>query len=118
MATLFSRDSDTYTPTLVTGYRSSREPGTLVHPIPGSEDKEFTERPAGLRSGTLTVLFASESDAATFEAALATGEEMDLTSDERTSIVMTFRPVGAPIDRELEDQTRDLWLVTFGYQEV
>lgn len=121
MATVFSRDSDTYTPTLVTGYRSSRDPGTLLHDIPGSMDRQFTERPATRRAGTMTVLFASataETDSAEFEAALSTGEAMDLESDDRETVQMTFYATRGTIDRELEDATRDAWLVTFGFVET
>lgn len=119
MSTTITHSGGTITPDLVDGYRSSRQGGTIVHPISNSASADVTLRVAGLRSGTMRLLFASESASEEAEAALAAGEVYTLASSDRTTIPMTFVvPEDGVIVRELDDTTRDVWFVEFTFQEV
>lgn len=119
MSTTITHSGGTITPDIIDGYRSTRRGGTIVHPIAGVASPDVTLRVAGLRTGQMRLVFASESDAADAEAALATAEVFILTSTDRDTIPMSFVvPEGGVIERELDDVTRDVWIVTFDFQEV
>lgn len=108
------------TPTLVMGFSSSRELGNIEHPILGSDEVAVTLRPAKLRTGTLECLFAGddpEGDSRIAEVTLSGASVFAIASDERPSIDMSFTVTGS-IDRALDPETRSLWTVTFGFQEV
>ena len=109
-------------PSLILGYESEREAGTLVHPILGSSDDEITLRPARRRTGTLRLAFLderSESDSLDAETALSQGAVFTLTSDDRTTIAMQFVvPSTGRVVRRLDDETRLDWTVTVDFQEV
>lgn len=110
----------TIEPTVIEGFRSSRESRNKLHPILGSAETDVTLRPASRRSGDLTLVFGSadaEADSAEAEAALATGEVYELVPDAVMSIAMSFVVTGS-IERELDPQTRTVWLVRFGFMEV
>lgn len=117
MATL-SNGTDTISPELVTGYQSTREPRTIVHNILGTSSVDVTVRPAGPRSGTLELLILSEADAAAAETALSGATVWTLTDADRSTIGMSFVVSGGAITRTLEDETRQLWLVSVPFVEV
>lgn len=117
MATLITSGTDTITPDLVLGYDAERESGNIIHPILGSENPDVTFRPARLRTGTLELLFHDEAEAVAAVHILAIAEVCAVVSDEREAVVMTFVLAGR-LGHTLEDQTRDMWIVRVGYQEV
>ncbi|MBN9207282.1 MAG: hypothetical protein J0H96_01300 [Microbacterium ginsengisoli] len=116
MASTITTSSTTITPDAVDGFESQRAAGTLVHPILGSSSPDITLRPARLRSGTLRLVFLSETAAKAAEDALSAAAVFTLTTDRTTlpsTLVITDR-----ITRALDDATRAAWIVTVGYQEV
>lgn len=104
-------------PVLFTGYESTRQSGTIIHPVLGSSTPDVTLRPAQRRSGEFEMLFDSEHAAAAAESLLARGELCSVRSQERDSVEMIFVVTGR-IARTLDDETRDMWIVRFGFQEL
>lgn len=110
----------TLEPTLVLGYQSSRPIRNMVKPILGSSESDVTFRPAGRRTGTLSLLFTGDDAEVTSEAAettLALGGVFSLNSDDRATVEMAF-VLSSSINRELDPTTRRAWVVAFEYQEV
>jgi hypothetical protein len=108
--------TETTTPELVDGYSATRTTGNVIIPILGG-GIAVTMRPAQPRSGTLRLFYPDEADAAAAAAMHALVGTFTLTSDERDSIEMTFATSGQ-ITIELDDETRDLWVVSVDYQEL
>lgn len=144
MATIITYPGGEIYPTLISGYESSRTSNNREHRVPGRANSDFTLRPAGLRSGTLELVFATNAGTteyvidedgyvvpvdipgATAEAASkacedahAAGQVLTLATAERDSILMTYvvRENG-DITRRLDPQTRAVWIVTVDYQEI
>jgi len=117
MAT-FSNGTDTITPVLIDGYSSEAVSGTVVTPLLGSSDVAVTLRPASLRSGTMTLNMGDDEDAAAAaELALRGAHVWTVVTGERDTVDMSF-VVRDRITRDLDSETRDVWLVGFGWQEV
>jgi hypothetical protein len=117
MATTISNADDTLTPLLVEGWQSSRETGTVLHVVLGSNSPAVTVRPARLRTGTLRTLWDDFTVACIVEQALAAGAVWTLADDDRPEIGMTFVVSGA-VELELDDETRRIAWVSFEYTEV
>lgn len=120
MSTLITHGADTITPTQVLGYDTEREAGNIVHPILGRSNPDVTLRPARLRTGTLTLGFhgrTSEADSLTAEALHATGGVFAVVSTDRATVEMSY-VVDGMIRRELDDESRDAWVLSVGFQEV
>lgn len=132
--------SETINPTLVLGYESERQARNVVHPILGSQESDVTLRPAGRRTGTLRLFFASGTasgyawvdgyyvpvsdgvdaaeDSKAAEDLHATGEVFTLVSDLGTVAMSYVVPRGGRIRRSLDEQTRRHWVVEVDFQEV
>ncbi|KNY06868.1 hypothetical protein [Microbacterium sp. GCS4] len=116
--TTITHSAGVITPTIVDGYRASRAARTIVHRIIGRPDPDVSYRPASLRSGQLTCVFAVEADAHAAEAVFSVPQPLTL-NDTDVSIGMTFIvPEGGSIEVELDDETRDVWLVRVDFEEV
>lgn len=116
MSTITS-GATTITPQLVTGYQSSRASGTIIHEIPGATTPSATLAVAASRTGTLTCLFLTGTAAAALENLLKTAAVFAFADTDIPTANMNFVVVGT-VDRVLEDTTRRLWTVAFGYREV
>lgn len=118
MTTTLTYDATTVTPLNVDGWSQTRDSGTLRHDyIDGSVD--YTIRAMGPRTGTLSLLFTSEAEALSCEALHQTAPYIDIVSDERD--IANGRYVvadGGAVGVELDDETRDLWVVTVDFSEV
>lgn len=106
----------TTTPELVDGYSARRATGNVIIPILGG-GIAVVVRPAQPRSGTLRLFYPDEADAAAAAEMHTFMGTFTLTSDERESIEMTY-VVSGQITVDLDDETRDLWVVSVDYQEL
>lgn len=107
-------------PQIVLGVDTEREARNIVHPILGSALSDVSLRPASLRKGILTLGFFGPTADADSLSALdihAGGNVLTLVSIDRPSSGMTYVCTGR-VSRQLEDQTRDAWIVTVEYEEV
>lgn len=66
-----SDGTTTWTPSLVLGWESTRASRTVAHTVIGRADPVVIQRPAALRSGTLSILLDDITDALALEAAHA-----------------------------------------------
>ncbi|TQJ31945.1 hypothetical protein [Microbacterium sp. SLBN-146] len=117
---LITHGASTITPTEILGYTSERESRNIIHAILGRSNPDVTLRPAALRTGTLIMGFHganSEADSASAEALHATGGVFTVLSPDRGTIEMSYVAAGR-ITRELEDETRDAWVLRVDFQEV
>ncbi len=143
MTTIITHADGTIFPTLIEGYESTRDSGNVAHPIVGSDNPDYTLRPAGLRTGTLTLLFAdtpastgyvieddyvvpveipeqsAEDASLVCETVHASAQVFTLTTADRATILMTYVVrAGGKIIRTLDRDTRSVWLVAVEYQEI
>lgn len=120
MSTIITHGADTINPTLVLGYSDASDGGNIVHHILGRANPDVTLRPGNVRTGTLTLGFqsaTSEADSAAARALLNSGGVFSILSPERGTVEMSFVRYGR-VTRELDDQSRDAWIVTVEFQEV
>lgn len=118
MTTTITAGSATITPLLVEGYEATRAGGALVHQILGAAAPDVTLRPAGMRTGTLVLLFSDEAQAHAADSALA-GAVIAALVDTTRSIGMSFViPDGQGIALALDATTRNHWHLSVPFQEV
>lgn len=142
MTTIITSGADTIYPTIVDGYESSRSARNIVHPILGRATPDVSLRPAQLRTGTLTLVFGDTTETSELvvidgivqplttpaqnaeEASLiavdlhATGGVFSLSDTDRPSILMSYVVRPGDIRRDLDEQTREVWIVSIPFQEV
>lgn len=116
MTTTLSNGTTTLTPTVVLGWNSEQPTRTQIHPIIGASIPDITTRPALKRSGTLEVLFASETDAESCRTMHTAAGVFELASTDLDTIDMSYVVAGS-VKLQLDD-TITQWIVTIGYQEV
>lgn len=104
-------------PLQVLGYESQRASANVFHDVIGRSNPDATLRPAGLRTGTLSYLFDSESMAAECERMHAGTAVLSLDDPELPTIAMQYVADGS-ITRQLDSDTRALWLVGVAFREV
>ncbi|MGP6170628.1 hypothetical protein ACTU6V_05405 [Microbacterium sp. A204] len=115
--TTITHSAGVITPTVADGYQASRTPGTIMHPILGREGDDVTFRPAALRKGTLTLVFAVEADAHAAVTVLVT-PQVFILDDPDVSISMLFVVADGDIVVSLDDETRIVWIVEAPFREV
>lgn len=116
--TTITHDGGVITPTIVDGWSAAREVRTIAHTILGRPDPDVTFRPAGLRAGTLRLVFAAEAAAAAASDALATPQVLTIVDADRSHLAMSFVVTGGDLSVTLDDETRDVWIVEVPYREV
>lgn len=114
---VISGSTVTITPTQITGYASSRPSKNIVHTIPDSDDVVVTLGDAGPRTGSLTLLFDDEADAATAEGILQVSQVFTLADSVTTTVGMKF-VVTDTLTRQVASDGTYAWTVTFGFQET
>lgn len=133
-------DSGLIVPTLIDGYQASRESRNVIHTAVGLAAPSVTIRPAGMRRGTLRMVFSGGSASTQYAVVdgyiqrVETGSDPEQDSKDafdahsganvfvlrdstRTTVEMTYVADGA-IGRELDSVTRRTWIVTVDYQEI
>lgn len=114
----FTSGSTVVAPDNVDGYEASRGARTKVHNVLGRVDPDITLRPAGLRTGTLTLGFIGESDAFDAHTQFSKGVVWTFYTDERPITFSFVVPDGGTISLRLDDATRDLWFISLPFSEV
>lgn len=119
MSTVITYAGGTIAPEVVNGFEARRPTRTLVHTILGRPDPDITYRPAGLRTGDLSLVFATGAQAAAAEAALTVVPRVfTLTDPDVPEVAMTFVLAPGEIGTSLDLETQEVWIVSFPFQEV
>jgi hypothetical protein len=113
----FSDGTTVVTPILTQGYSASRASQNVFNDVLGRNYPDVTLMPAGLRTGTLTCLFATEKDAARFEAIHSGTALLTFTDTDLPSAAMTY-VVDGSVKRELDPESLTLWLGSVDFREV
>lgn len=146
MVSSITHGADTIYPSVVDGWMSTRTRPNRVTPIVGAETVAVTTRPAGLRRGTLKLVFgdaaATGSEYVIIDGIIVPAEDAPINPAEDasrdaellhatgTGVFHLSDPDRASLDlfyvvdqdgaitRELDDATRDVWIVTVAFHEV
>lgn len=118
MATVITHSAGVITPEVVDGYEATSEARTIVHTILGREDPDITLRPPGLRTGALTLVFATGAAAASAEAVLRFPQVLELSDTDAPNVAMSFVVATGDIAPKLDPETRRVWTLTVPFQEV
>lgn len=101
---------------LVTGYEARRESRTRVHDVIGRWDPDVTLRPAGPRTGTLSIWCADLDAAAALDALHKAADVLELADTDRPDIDMSYVVDGSiAVAPEIGTER---WIVSVDYREV
>lgn len=117
MTTTFSYGGTTVAPVLVDGWAQARGSRNIAHDLIGG-GVEITHTPPRPRAGTIRAVFRDEQTALQAEQLHVTAPYIDLASDDREIANGRYVVAEGDIGLELDDQTRDLWLLTVAFIEV
>lgn len=118
MATVITHSTGTITPEEVNGFASAREARTIIHTILGRSDPDVTLRPAGLRTGTLKLVFATGAASAAAEAVVRYPQVLTLSDADVPEVGMSFVVAEGEITNTLDLETQAVWVLEVPYQEV
>jgi len=119
MGTIITSGAASIVPTIALSIETRRAAGNIVHDTLGPSTV-VTVRAAGSRQGSIQLGFqgaTAERDSWAAEQLLSEGRAFTIVTDDRATLAFSFVVTGE-VSRELEDETRDAWVVTAGYQEV
>jgi hypothetical protein len=117
MTTTLTKSTTVITPLQVLGYSSTRVSKNILHNILGRSDVDVTFNAAGLRSGTLSLLFSNYVAAQACEAIYASTGAITLADTTNTTLGMKHVSSGN-IVVTLDDESRLYWTVAVDFQEV
>lgn len=113
-----THSTGTITPRLILGWEATRPARSLVHEVLGRADPDITLRPAGVRSGTLRLLFTTGAEASAAAAVFAIAQTLTITDPDVAQVGMSFVVAEGDIVAQLDPETRRLWTLDVAFQEV
>lgn len=116
--TTITHASGSIVPTIVDGYEASREARTVVHSVLNRSAPDITFRAAGMRRGTLSCVFADQLEAVSAFGVLSIPQTFTLSDDDVPSVGMSFVVAEGDLTIALDDETREVWVVTVPFVEV
>lgn len=117
MSATLSSGTAIVAPELILEYRADQLSGNVFHRIIGKASPDVSLADDGPREGVLRCFFPTAAEADAARAALATAAVWTLSDPDVPLVNMTF----ARRERmtiQLEEETREHWLLDIGYQEV
>lgn len=108
--------TDSTSPLTMLGYQTARESQNIVHDLIGGGIAVTLIRPRP-RKGTLELGYVLEADAVAAVALHSRETTFTLSDSDRASVSMTY-VVDGSVSLELDDESRDRWIVSVDYQEV
>lgn len=118
MSTIITHSGGVITPAVVNGFESERPARSIVHTILGREDPDVTMRPAGLRKGTLTLVFATGAAGKAAENAMVLPRVFTLTDPDVPEVNMPFVVADGGVTLRLDLDTQEVWTLEVPYSEV
>lgn len=113
MPALITSGSLVVAPVALSAYASDQDGGTIVHRILGG-GVDVTLRPVDLRTGSMSIDFATDSAAATARTRLSGANVWTLAHSDRTTVNMRF--IVRRLSQVIDGGGR--WSLTIGWEEV
>jgi len=105
-------------PEVVDGFESSVDSNNIMHVLANGRTIPVF-RTASLRKGTMRLVYGTDETASrAAEVMFASGEYFELDDADRPSIDGMIFAVSGAIARQLDDETRDVWIVTVEFEEL
>ena len=105
-------------PQIIDGYQVTRDAHTIVHTVLGRVSPDVTLRDAGTRRGELSLVFEVEGVAHAAVGVLSSPQVLTLVTPDRPTLGMQFVVADGSLSVELDDETRDAWVVRVPFVEV
>lgn len=119
MSATFTDGTTTVSPIQVNGYETARASRNIVHVIIGRADPDVSIQPAGLRRGTLELLFGNPVDAEACSDLHAESAVFTYTDSDVPGVSMRYvLQDGADLETALDSDAGISWVVKVPYQEV
>lgn len=122
MSSVITHSTGEITPAVVNGFAATRPAPSVVHTILGRPDPDITYRPAGLRAGTLKLVFETGAEAAAAESVLGAPQVFVLSDPDVPEVYMPFVVAdgdgSGEIRSTLDDETQTVWTLEVPFQEV
>lgn len=116
--TTIIHSSGVIVPEVVDGYEPAIDVRSIVHTILGRSDPDVTFRPAGMRTGVLSFVFAARASAWAAVAVLRVPQVLTLTDADVPEVNMSFVVAPGQLRPTLDPETRAVWIVEVPYAEV
>lgn len=116
MSATITHSGGTITPTSMTQWGSSAEARTIMHPILGRADDDVTFRPASLRRGELTLVFATAADAVAARRAVLVPQVLTLAHSDVPNVGMAFVVADGDVSDVIGQALQ--WTLTIPFREV
>lgn len=111
-----SDGTTTVTPDQIDGWSSSNASRNIVHQIIGGGEDDLSLFPASPRRGQIKAVFSSEADAETCRVLHLAPRTFTFATTDRDLGIQYV--VDGDVQVDLDDETRDLWVVTIPFREV
>lgn len=116
MSTTITHLTGVLTPVSMEGWEAKAEARSLVHTILGRSDPDITIRPPGLRSGTLTLVFATAAQAQEARWTLLIPQVLTLANADVPEVAMTFWVAGGEVSEAIGKAQE--WTIRAPFQEI
>lgn len=116
MSSSISSANNTTVPLLVEGYQSSVQSRNVFNSVIGG-GTDVTLVPAGPPRGTLRLIYLTELDALDAWYTLLDADVLTFADSDLPTAGMSF-VVDGSVTRQLDPETRTLWMITVDYQAV
>lgn len=118
MTTSITSGIHSTTPLFVKSWETSQATRNVIHNIVGKSEPDITLKPAGLRTGTFELFYASQEDAENARAVLSLPTVFLVSSDDETWL-NDFKFVSVDsISAALDETDLTSWHFSVGFQEV
>jgi hypothetical protein len=116
MSVTISDGVTSFSPLLVLGWNDSSEARNIEHNIIGRPDLSFSLQDDSLPAGELQLLFDDRAEVLDARETLRSGGVFTHVDTERPELNISFCRIGQM--RLDQDETRQFWTITVGYQQV
>lgn len=116
MGTVITHNAGVIAPASLEGWRAGSEARTVIHHVLGRSDPDVTFRPAGMRKGSLVLVFNNGPEAYAARAVLTTPQVFTLTNDAISEVQMSFVVADGDISDVLGDAGQ--WTLSVPFHEV
>lgn len=118
MSTTISTGSLTTLPVLVKNWESAQETRNIIHKIIGKSAPDVTIKPAGMRTGTLSLFYTTLSAAESARSIFTTAAVFTITSTDAPWLDGFKFVISGSVSAAIEEVDLASWHISIDYQEV